>query len=355
MNWYEKNKRSLPWRESSDPYAVWVSEIMLQQTRVDTVRDYYRRFLERFPTVQALAHSRLEDVLKAWEGLGYYSRARNMHQAAGEILEKHRGVFPQDHQDVLSLPGIGDYTAGAIMSIAFNKAYPAVDGNVVRVMSRLFLLETDPASGRDRGLIKAMLGEVFPIGKASGFTQSLMELGALVCLPASPRCQDCPVQSNCGAYQNSRQQDFPLRQKKPKQRKETRYIALIRQEDRVLMNQRSDQGLLGGLWEFPGVAGRNKEDFVQKFEQEYGLALVPEKLWLKTKHVFSHLIWEMKVYTCGAAPEPLARRAALQWIAVGDLDSVPIPTAFKAIKKKIRDEYPNEDKGLPEDFRRSGG
>lgn len=335
LNWYEKNKRALPWRENTDPYSVWISEIMLQQTRVDTVIEYYRRFMERFPTIQALARGSLDEVLKLWEGLGYYTRARNLHRAAREILGKRKGMFPEDYEEVLALPGIGKYTAGAIMSIAFNKAYPAVDGNVLRVVSRLFLLEKDVANQGVKQEIEAMLNAFFPEGRASDFTQSLMELGALVCLPSSPKCHLCPVNKDCKAFENNRQNDLPLRQKKPRQKKVNRYIALIQRDDQILMNKRSAQGLLGGLWEFPGVEEKNKDDFRRGFEKEYGLEIALSNHWMNARHIFTHLIWEMKVYRCKCLSDESLKKASMQWIPIGELNLIPIPTAFQKIKEKI--------------------
>lgn len=335
LNWYEHSKRGLPWRENADPYSVWVSEIMLQQTRVESVIGYYRRFLERFPTVQTLAQSDLDEVLKLWEGLGYYSRARNLHKAARDIRETYNGAFPETYEAVLSLPGIGKYTAGAIMSIAFNKAYPAVDGNVLRVVSRLFLLEKDIASQEVKQEIEAKLGEVFPEGRASDFTQSLMELGALVCLPSSPECPRCPVQKDCKAYAANRQNELPLKQKAARQKRISRYIARIELEGKILMNKRPSQGLLGGLWEFPGVEAKNKVQFSRDFQKEYGLEIVPGEHWMNAKHIFTHLIWEMKVYHCECLTQNIPENTGLRWIPVRELDSIPIPVAFQKIKEKL--------------------
>ncbi|AEG61939.1 A/G-specific adenine glycosylase [Desulforamulus ruminis] len=336
LNWYRENKRNLPWREQKDPYAIWVSEIMLQQTRVDTVLDYYRRFLGRFPNMASLAEAELDEVLKYWEGLGYYTRARNLHRGAGEVMTKHRGVFPDNHRDVLALPGIGEYTAGAIMSIAFNEPYPAIDGNVLRVASRLFLLEQDIKSTGVKKEVEGLLKGVFPRQECSDFTQALMELGALICLPTSPKCQECPVQRDCKAYRHNRQQELPLKSKSGRQKKVQRYIAIVQERDRVLMGKRPERGLLGGLWEFPGVEGQNMEDFRQ-FKKEYNLEVTPCEHWIDTKHIFSHITWDMKVYRCSCRPEAI-RESPLQWVYIQELHNIAIPTAFQKIREKILQE-----------------
>lgn len=335
LNWYQENKRDLPWRRSKDPYAIWISEIMLQQTRVDTVIDYYTRFLQRFPTLQDLARAHLDEVLKLWEGLGYYSRAKNLHKTAGIIMERYQGVFPQTHREVLALPGIGEYTAGAIMSIAFNQPYPAVDGNVLRVMARLYRIEKDISLPAVKKEVETLLKEGFPAAHASDFTQAMMELGALVCLPGTPKCPNCPVQENCRAYAENLQHTLPLKQKKSPQKSIHRCIALIQEGDRVLMNKRPQEGLLGGLWEFPGIEGKNKKEFCRNFENQYGITVVPEVHWMDARHVFSHLIWEMKVYQCTAAAPKLLKETGLQWITLEELNSIAIPGAFQKIKENL--------------------
>ncbi|MEW6698187.1 MAG: A/G-specific adenine glycosylase [Bacillota bacterium] len=335
LDWYLTSKRDLPWRLSKDPYAIWVSEIMLQQTRVDTVLAYYTRFLQRFPTVRDLAQAHIDDVLKHWEGLGYYTRAKNMHKAAREIVEHHQGIFPQTYQGVLALPGIGAYTAGAVMSIAYNQAYPAVDGNVLRVMSRLYLIEKDISQPVVKKEMETLLGQMFPAEQASDFTQALMELGALICLPASPKCSGCPIRQHCKACKGNLQQTLPIKQKKPLQKRVHRLIALIQQEDRILMNKRPAEGLLGGLWEFPGVEGKSKQEFIEKFKIKYGIDILPGSHWMDAKHEFTHLIWEMKVYQCRTNPPGMINEAGLRWMPLRQLNIIAIPTAFQKIKNTL--------------------
>ncbi len=332
LAWYEQEKRDLPWRKTKDPYAIWISEIMLQQTRVETVRDYYGRWMERFPDLKALAGADLQDVFKLWEGLGYYSRASNLHRAANLIAEEMGGTFPASPVQILNLPGVGPYTAGAIASIAFNQPIPAVDGNVLRVMSRLFALpEIDK---RDiQGSIKNKIQNSFPPDRAGDFTQSLMELGALVCLPRRPACNNCPLTTDCAAYTQKAQNLWPIRKKRVPVKPVPRQVAVIMDGSYILMHQRPPTGLLADLWEFPGVEGGNKQDFAARFAEEYELKLKVGKHLLDARHVFTHLEWQMKVYLCGLeSTEALSKRTDFTWVNRLDLEKLTIPSAFKKIK-----------------------
>ncbi|GGD47232.1 A/G-specific adenine glycosylase [Paenibacillus nasutitermitis] len=259
LGWYRENKRILPWRMNRDPYRIWVSEVMLQQTRVDTVIPYYERFMEKFPTAAALAEAPEEEVLKAWEGLGYYSRARNLQAGASEVLERHGGVVPDNKDAVSSLRGVGPYTAGAIMSIAFNRPEPAVDGNVMRVLSRFFCLEDDIAKPSTRVKIEKLAQSLIPEGAAGDFNQALMELGALVCTPKSPGCLTCPVMAHCEGRMAGKEHVLPIKTKAKPPRPETRLAALIvgsgEHAGKVLVRQRQSSGLLARMWELPHVMG----------------------------------------------------------------------------------------------------
>lgn len=334
IRWYQRDQRDLPWRQRKDPYGIWISEIMLQQTRVETVIAYYERFMHRFPTIYDVAKSPLEDILKLWEGLGYYSRARNIHKTAVLIVEQYKGVFPKTYEEVISLPGIGPYTAGAILSIAYNQAYPAVDGNVLRVISRLFLVEKDITLQSTKREIEDIVRYYIPEGAASDFTQAIMELGALICIPTSPRCSQCPIQENCKAFIQGEEQNLPIKAKKAKPKIENRYIAVIYKGDSVLMNQRKEGGLLGGLWEFPGVQAENKKEFVEKFQKKYGLVIQPESLLLKTEHTFTHRHWKMKVYKCTLSSFD-SMMPTMQWATVSIMEKLTIPTAYQAILQKV--------------------
>lgn len=256
LAWYEKNARVLPWRENTDAYRVWVSEIMLQQTRVDTVIPYYERFLRRFPDVAALAAAPEQELLKMWEGLGYYSRVRNMQKAAQQICEKYNGIFPNEYEQLLSLPGIGAYTAGAVASIAWNKPYAAVDGNVLRVVTRL-TADSREISDTKFKRNTAALQEIYPVDKCGIFTQSLMELGAVVCMPnGTPRCTECPLQSLCSACAAGTQPAYPVKKKKAGRRIEEKTVLLMIHAGKLALQKRAKSGLLGGMWELPNLSGK---------------------------------------------------------------------------------------------------
>lgn len=246
---FDAHQRDMPWRDTSEPYAIWVSEVMLQQTRVDTVRPYYERWLERFPTIQALADADLDDVLREWQGLGYYSRARNLHRAARLVRERHGGALPGDVGSLRALPGVGDYTAGAVASIAFGIAAPAVDGNVRRVLSRLHDLE-DPTATELRAIAAGMV----PPDRPGDFNQALMELGATICTPRSPDCPACPLREWCRARARGTQAQRPRsRPGKPLPEESVSSLVLVRDGEEVLLVRRPDQGLLACLWEFPAA------------------------------------------------------------------------------------------------------
>lgn len=259
LAWYKKHNRDLPWRRSRDPYHIWTSEVMLQQTRVDTVIPYYHRFLDKFPTIEALADAPEEEVLKQWEGLGYYSRARNLQAAVREVKERYGGTVPDTLEEVSTLKGVGPYTSGAILSIAYNKPEPAVDGNVMRVLSRFFLLQDDIAKSSTRIRIEALAKSLIPEGEARDFNQALMELGATVCTPKSPSCLTCPVMEHCAARLEGMTDVLPVKTKAKPPRPEARLVAFVEgtgeHRGRFLIRQRPQDGLLARMWELPHVAG----------------------------------------------------------------------------------------------------
>jgi A/G-specific adenine glycosylase len=273
VQWYEANRRDLPWRRTGDPYAVWVSEMMLQQTQVSTVIPYWTRWMERFPTVTALAEAPLEDVLKQWQGLGYYARARNMHRAAKALTERYGGRFPESFAEVLALPGIGRYTAGAVCSIAFGQDVPLVDANVIRVLCRHFGIPGDPKSAAVQEQLWTLAQDLLPAGNASVFNQGLMELGALVC-QSKPRCDACPVQASCAAFTTGNPERFPESAPRPVFTTQTDVSAIIRHpggDGRVLIVRRPAGGLWGGLWEFPRctrAAGETLADAARRAARE---------------------------------------------------------------------------------------
>jgi len=335
LTWYDQEKRDLPWRKSNDPYAIWVSEIMLQQTRVETVLNYYGRWMERFPDIKSLAEADLQTVLKIWEGLGYYVRARNLQKTAQRIVDDLGGAFPSSYVQIIDLPGIGPYTAGAIASIAFGLSTPAVDGNVLRVMSRIFeLVEIDKQDTQQAIGHKVELG--FPSGRAGDFSQALMEFGALVCLPRNPACMNCPLTTECQAFAQNTQDLWPIRKNKNEITKVKRQLAVIKNADCILMHQRPAKGLLADLWEFPGVEGGSKKDFAARFTEEYGLKLKIGKHLLDARHVFTHLEWKMKVYIAWLESNgELAKRADFKWVHQKELGQLAIPTAFQKIKQAL--------------------
>ena len=297
LAWYDENRRVLPWREEPTPYRVWVSEIMLQQTRVEAVKPYFARFMEELPTVEALAACPPERLNKLWEGLGYYSRVRNMQKAAKTICHDFGGVIPSDPKILLTLTGIGSYTAGAIASFAYGVAAPAVDGNVLRVLSRVLCDDRnilDPQVKREyEGLIEA----VIPKKRAGDYNQALIELGATLCGPNStPRCEECPLKEVCRGYQQNKQNDLPIRAKKKPRRQEERTVLLICDGKNVLLTRRGETGLLAGLYEFPCLDGIQGENECLAFARKMGLEPIKIKSVGKAKHIFTHIEWHMIGY-----------------------------------------------------------
>lgn len=286
LDWYDNSRRTLPWRSEPTAYHVWISEIMLQQTRVAAVRGYYKRFLQALPDVKTLAKVSDDALLKLWQGLGYYNRARNLKRAAQIICEKYDGEFPGSYEDIRALPGIGDYTAGAIASIAFGIAAPAVDGNVLRVLTRFLGDDRDIAAEASKRFFRETLTEAIPKDCPGTFNQALMELGALTCVPnGRPDCEHCPLRENCAAYREDLTDALPVKRIKQPRRVEKRKVYLIFRNNTVLLHRRPDKGLLAGLWEFPNCPEENARPPV---------ALVCEKSGLTAKHVFTHIEWHME-------------------------------------------------------------
>ena len=326
LPWYVKNLRPLPWREDRDPYHIWLSEIMLQQTRVEAVKGYYARFLAELPTIQALSQCDDEKLHKLWEGLGYYSRVRNLKKAAQEIMERHGGVFPRSHDEILALPGIGDYTAGAIGSIAFNLPTPAVDGNVLRVAARL---TNDPSPidlPQTKRKVSAALREIYP-ENASDFTQALMELGATLCGPNwKPKCERCPCAALCLGYQKGTAEALPVKAPKKPKRQEDRTVFIFSCGDAYALCKRPDKGLLAGLWEFPNVTG--KLDLSQALSAAEQFGVRPRNLLRQTekKHIFTHIQWNLRGYYIEAAEES----DRFSWFTAAQLRAqAALPTAFR--------------------------
>ncbi len=319
LPWYAANQRQLPWRQDTLPYHVWLSEIMLQQTRVEAVKGYYERFLRELPTIEALAQAPEDQLLKLWEGLGYYSRVRNLQRAARQIVE--RGSFPTEHAQILQLSGVGPYTAGAIASICFGQPTPAVDGNVLRVLSRLL------ARTIERTEATELLEPVYPRGHCGDFTQALMELGATVCAPnGTPSCGCCPVAHICRARQQGRQTDFPQRQKKKPRRVEQRTVLILCCGDKLAVCKRPSKGLLAGLWQFPDTEGTLTMQEAVSLAQQWGTEPQAPELELERSHIFTHVQWELRgIYlSCGAMAECFC------WYTLQELEEkIGLPTAYR--------------------------
>ncbi len=324
LDWYSRSARELPWRRNPTPYQEWVSEIMLQQTRVETVKPYFERFLAALPDVDALADAPDELLLKLWEGLGYYSRARNLRKAARMIRDEFGGRFPDTVEELLKLPGIGDYTAGAIASIAFERPEPAVDGNVLRVAARLL-----KQSAPDKSVVREALRPLYPATRRGDFTQSLMELGALVCLPKTPRCEGCPVAGLCRARADGSMGEYPAKTPKPVRRIEKWTVLLLISEGRIALRRRPETGLLAGLPEFPMLPGeRTAAEVAAELAEKKFAPGEPEAL-PAAKHIFSHLEWRMTGFLCRCKERP----GDLLWVTPEELRrDYALPSAFSAYR-----------------------
>ena len=332
---HDKNARALIWCGEKEPYRIWISEIMLQQTRTETVTGYYRRFLAAFPTVRALAEAPLEQVLKQWEGLGYYSRARNLHAAARLIVERYAGKLPCDPDALRTLPGVGDYTAGAIASIAYGLRVPAVDGNLNRVMARVLCEGRSVRSAAGKRAICQAVYDRMPEDRPGDFNQALMGLGNLICTPVNPSCEQCPVRADCQAFQTGTQRDYPVLPPRARQRVERRAVALVFCGDRVLLHRRPETALLGGLWEFPGFAEAIGRAAVDECLAELGLAgAVFERTCGEAKHVFTHLVWEMTGYLYRLPRETLPA-GEYRFVTRDQLGALPLATAFRFYRESL--------------------
>ncbi len=340
--WFSQHARDLPWRRTRDPYSIWVSETMLQQTRVETVLPYYERFLARFPDAESLAAADEAEVLKAWEGLGYYRRARHLHQAVREVVERYDGRVPSDPEALRTLPGVGEYTAGAVASIAYGKAVPAVDGNVLRVVTRIFGIAGRIDTGPVRRAVAEAARSLIAEDAASATNQALMELGASLCAPANPQCLLCPVAQWCVARKQGRQAELPETAPRAAPRSVPAVFAVIARGDltnggHVALAQRAEGGLLAGLMAFPGVEGSDAaEDLVAYIRDTHGLEVEPGEELLRFRHTFSHLRWDARVVACKPRSSR-TRGRGLTWAHPEELKDYAIPTAHKAIVGWVRE------------------
>ncbi len=342
LSWYRKTRRDLPWRRTRDPYAIWISETMLQQTRVETVIPYYERFLARFPDARSLAEAPADDVMSLWAGLGYYSRARNLQAAARQVCDEHGGRLPEDVDALQSLKGVGRYTAGAVASIAFDRPAPILDGNVIRVLARLLDLREDVAGAEVKRTLWAE-AEALAEGPSPGdLNQALMELGALVCVPRAPRCLACPVMDRCAARREGSAESLPVKAKKPKPKRARAVCALVEragQQRRFLAVRRPPSGLLGGLWELPGdevgLRESGPEVLARALRDRVGLSVTDVEEVGPVRHVFTHRSLRLDVYRARTGPGRVAREGydAHRWVSRTALDGLPI----SAVARKALD------------------
>ena len=338
LHWYDEHARVLPWRGIRDPYRTWVSETMLQQTRVETVRSYYERFLLRFPDVAALAKAPEDDVMKLWEGLGYYRRARNLQKGARQVVEEYGGVIPSEPLELLKISGIGAYTAGAIASIAYDVPVPAVDGNVIRVVSRLHGIRENVGIPSVKRQIEQAAAELVPGERPGDFNQAMMDLGATVCTPGTPACDRCPLTAVCDAYRAGDAEEIPeLPRKNPP--KEIAYdLCLILSGDRVLMRQRHET-MLQGLWIYPMLEGwHTARQLPAAVKRRTGLAVTAIEAAGEARHVFTHQVWRMKLYVMRSeTPDP---PEGWRFVTREEMDALALPTAVRKAAEVVRERLP---------------
>ncbi len=335
LAWYDSQKRSLPWRDHPDPYAVWVSEIMCQQTRVETVIPYFEKWMKQFPTVEALASASEQDVLNAWEGLGYYTRARNLHKAAKIVAGKFNGRLPRNLDDLRSLPGIGRYTVGAIASLAFKMDEPTLDGNIRRVFSRLFDLEEYADSPAGEKILWELTREYLPKGRAGDYNQALMDLGSMICLPKNPRCLFCPLMTICKARENGTQESRPVMKPKKQIPTYVHAVAVIVERGRVLLSQRPADGLLGGMWEFPNarVDGDPDRELVKALRGATRLKVRKKEAMQVVQHAYSHFRVIVHPFKCVKVEIPKEKN--LKWVKLKDLEDYPMGKVDRQIARKL--------------------
>ncbi len=342
LQWYSQCKREMPWRETTDPYRIWISEVMLQQTRVDTVTPYYERFLARFPDVCALANASQHDLLNLWEGLGYYSRARNLHQAAKQVCEKHRGEIPSDYAEFRALKGVGPYTAAAVMSISFKQPYAVMDGNVIRVFSRYFGISEDIRSASTTVRIQSLTDSHLPVQAPDQYNQAVMELGATVCKPKNPTCQSCPLSDQCVAYRDGTVAQIPFKSPKAKVPHHRIVVGIVSDADgNVLIARRPNTVMLGGLWEFPGGKVEPGESDIEalrrELREELGVEIDDIRAFTSLKHAYSHFKISMEAYHCTISdgiPKPMVSNE-LKWVRIDELEDYPFPKANRTLTRAL--------------------
>ena len=349
LAWYAENARQLPWRGHPDPYAVWVSEIMLQQTRVETVTPYFTRWMAAFPTISALANASQQDVLNLWEGLGYYSRARNLHKAAQLVIREYAGQLPTDAAQLRRLPGIGRYTAGAIASIAFGQDEAALDGNIRRVLARLFDLHEPARSTAGERHLWELAQENLPPGQASEYNQALMDLGSMLCTPKAPICSECPLISHCRAHALGVQEQRPVKQPKTKNPHYTVTAAVIQRDGDVLIAQRPTDGLLGGMWEFPGGKIEPNEDLEtclkREICEELDLPLQVGEPFGIYKHTFTHFKVTLHAFLCQPLTDDILinEHQQIRWVHPKTLDQYPMGKIDRQISRRLQSNLDDQE------------
>ncbi|HEY9734980.1 MAG TPA: A/G-specific adenine glycosylase [Trichocoleus sp.] len=342
LTWYAECGRDLPWRRSRDPYAIWISEIMLQQTQVKTVKPYYERWLGQFPTVEALADADQQTVLKAWEGMGYYARARNLHRAAQVVVERHGGLFPNDLESAMALPGIGRTTAGGILSAAFNQAVPILDGNVKRVLARLVALEVPPNQALAR--LWELSTAVLDLQQPRDFNQALMDLGATLCTRHNPACLLCPWQQHCRAYNLNVQTEIPMTEPRgPLPHKQIGVAVIWNDQGQILIDRRRQEGLLGGLWEFPGgkiEPGETVEQCIEReIREELGIEIEVGQKLIRVDHAYTHFKVSLNVHHCrhiSGEPQPI-ECDEVKWVTLDEIEQYPFPKANVTIIEALKE------------------
>jgi len=326
LSWYASCKRDLPWRKDKDPYRIWVSEVMLQQTRVEAVKPYFEKWMVRFPNLASLAAAEEEEVIQYWQGLGYYSRARNLLRGVREVHASYGGQIPDTKEQVAGLTGIGDYTSGAILSIAYNKREPAIDGNVLRVFSRLYCVEGDISSPLVKRQIRQLVDNELPVNHPGDFNQALMDLGATICIPKVPRCEVCPLQKDCCAKEKGVQQQLPFKKKKTPPVPVRLMAGVIQDGEEFLLRKRLDKGLLAGMWEFPAVEIPTGEDEMEIFQRGFlcdtGQEVEVQDLLFQCIHIFSHRRWNISFYRCSNTPSSRPLASDLRWVNRHEWDKI---------------------------------
>jgi A/G-specific adenine glycosylase len=337
LSWYRENKRGLPWRDTGDPYKLWISEVMLQQTTVQTVIPYYQKWILRFPDIASLNRATEQNVLKMWEGLGYYKRVKNLLQAARIITTRYQGFIPREYKQLIELPGFGPYTAAAVLSIAYGQPYPVMDANVKRVGMRLLKLTNGSIRNREKKIMNYFTSEIIKVDPGQ-FNQAVMELGALICLPRNPSCLHCPVSGFCLAYKSGVQEVIPLPKKK-NYKKIDAVIGLIQKQERYFIQQRPQKGLLAGLWEFPGGKKRKEESLEaalrREIKEETGMEVIQTVPYITVRHAYTQFQVKLHAYICTVESFPEKLKSHQRWATLKDMKQIPFPSGSVKIIRRL--------------------